>query len=74
MNHDKPGHQQSSEFAPQLAVKISLCLWMIGVVFIFIIRFFPLQHLYFIDNLDIETWVIRIREWLHPFFHEFDVR
>ncbi len=65
-------HESSKSPVPvlTLVVKISLCLWIAGVMFVFLVRYLPPEYLFISDQLDIHTWVLRLREWLNPFFHE----
>ncbi len=70
MKIEKHERSNSTVLAPTLVVKISLCLWMAGVMFVFLVLFVPPEYLINTDRLDIRTWVLELRNLIQPLFSD----
>ena len=73
MKTHKPECPFSFENAPTLVVKIILFVWMVGVLFLFIIMFFPLEYVFSPNQFDIRDWMLKLRVWIQPFFSDWNI-
>jgi hypothetical protein len=53
-----------------IATKIGLCLWMSAIMILFLILFFPSEHLNISGQSDFYNWVLHLQGWLRPIFED----